>query len=203
MSRALALCDGLPSRVSALGTRFDAESGSDGAATIALGFDDEFLVRLDVSVGEVERRDEMTLACAGRTVSMDRMDGHSFVRIASGGSPEARRGTMIEVVSPRTTDRMREAAVEFVAAIRDAGGASNAREVAASALIWETARASMARGGDPLALPANHPLVGKSRPSLHVIEGGGHTTDAAAPRLRVVQGGRREDTYSEPPPRSA
>jgi hypothetical protein len=208
ISRVMALCEGLPTQVSALSTRFDEENGSDGAATIALGFEDNFLVRLDVSLGEVERRDEITLACEGRTVTLERRDGHSGVRIAAGGSSRetartARRGTMIEVVSPQTPDRMQEAAREFVEAVRGGNGASNAREVAGAALVWETARASMSRGGDPLALPASHPLLGTSRPSLQVIEGGGQTTEGAAPQLRVVNGGRRDDAWSEPPPRSA
>lgn len=203
MSRLLALCDGLPVKVSALATRFDAESGIDGAATVALGFEGDFLARLDVSLMEAERRDEITMACEGRTALVERANGHSAVQIATSASRDARHALTIEVVSPGGADRLQEAAAEFVATVRKRTHASNTRDIAGAALVWETARASMARGGDSLPLPSNHPLIATSRPSLQVIEGGGHTTETAAPRLRVLQGGRRREQSSSPPPRSA
>lgn len=205
IARAMAVREGLPVHVSCHAVRDDATR--DGGPIFMSGlacFDDGFVLRIDVSRIEVERRDRLVLGTEARTLVLD---GEAALRVQSAMRPaegEAVGGLREErMPEPETTHEERVAA-QFVQAVRDGHFQSNAREMAAASLVWETMQASMRADGELTALPSVHPLVAKARPSLQVIEGGGHTVEAGSPRLRVVAGGRRDD-YVAPtePPRSA
>ncbi len=199
LGRVLALCDGLPEKVSALAIRTEDETGAAEAATIALGFEGGFLVRLDISLVEAEPRDDLIIACQGRTVALD---GQHEPNLGVITAPHPRALT-IEHPLASSGDPVVASAEAFVASIREGARESNAREMAAATLVWEVARDSMASGGDPLPLPINHPLSTRQRPTLHVIEGGGNPSasdvEIPRPRLRLVQGGRHAIEESEPP----
>ena len=89
-------------------------------------------------------------------------------------------------------DRVARAAAAFVAAVR-AGDASktNAAEMANAALVWETARASMTRGGELLPLSADGVTPEMRRPELQVIQRrrARRSTDHPAPELTLVARG--------------
>lgn len=205
ISRTLSLCAALPESVSALSTRSDAVAGAAESATIALGFEGGFLARIDVSLVEAQERDELTIACEGRTVLLG--TGHHLPRLRVASVPNsehhAPRSLTIEHPPIPDADPVRVSAEAFVASVREGARESNAREMAAATLVWEIARDSMASGGDPQSVPVNHPLSTRQRPSLQIIEGGGHTsaddTEIPRPRLRLLQGGRRAIQEDEPP----
>ena len=202
IARAMALREGLPQEASCHAVR-DRDGEAIFMSAVAC-YEGGQVLRLDVSRVEVERRDRLVLGTEARTLVLD---GESTLRVQS--AMRAAEGEDVGGVredrmpEPETTHQERVAA-QFAAASREGRFQSNAREMAAAALVWETMQASMRADGEMTALPSMHPLVAKSRPSLQVIEGGGHTVEVGAPRLRVVAGGRRDEYFAPTePPRSA
>ena len=190
----LSIAGGLPGAVSAVAPRVDDETGAADVAMVTLAFDGGPVARVDVSLVEPLPRQEIVVACDGRTMVLDAMDARAPLQIQATASHRgpARGGQWAETVTEHPLgdagDRMSRAAALFAAAVRSDGAEqTNAREIAAAALVWETARASMSRGGEMVALPASSPLVESRRPSLQLIEGGGHRVETGeAPVLKLV-----------------
>jgi predicted dehydrogenase len=193
----LSIAGGLPSAVSAVAPRVDDETGAADVAMVTLAFDAGPVARIDVSMVEPSPRQEIVVACDGRSVVLDALDARAPLQIQATASHRgpARGGQWAETVSEHplgdTGDRMASAAALFAGAVRARDAEqTNAREIASAALVWETARASMARGGEMVALPASSSLVEARRPSLQLIQGGGHRVETSeAPVLTLV--GRR------------
>ncbi len=194
IGRVLELAGGLPARVSAMTPRVDDETGAADVAMVAMTFDGGPVARVDVSLVELEPREEIVIGCDGRTIVLNPLDARAPLQIQAGARYRAPRhaGQWAETVSEyplgEAPDRLSLAAAAFVEAVRrNEAGTSNARAAACAALVWETARESMTRDGESLALPADGVLVRRGRPELHVIEGGGHTLASyPAPELTIV-----------------
>jgi len=149
------------------------------------------VVRVDVSLIEPWIRQELVVACDGRTIVMDALDARAPLqihaatrhRVPQGGGQWAE--TVNEHPAPDVLGREGRAAEALIAAVRaDDASATNARELAVAALVWEKARESMTHGGQSVAgAEAGH----GGRPALQLIRGGGHRVDAAAPELTVVR----------------
>ena len=213
LSRVLVIAGALPDRISAYAPRFEDEAGGPAGgpalAGITITFPSGMSARIDISSLEPEPRDELTVISDGRTITLDALSETAPLRVLSlvhrndPGRAVEQFGARVERMSGAEPSRHDRVAAAFVETVRTGKPVCNARQLASAALVCETARSSMARGGEFVALPANHPLVATPRPSLQLIEGGGHTTEASAvPLLRVVQGGRRSEPAA-PPPRSA
>jgi predicted dehydrogenase len=187
----LALLSGTPSRVGAVSPRIDDETGAADVAMLTLAFDGGSSARIDVSLIEPEARHEVVIACDGRTLVLDAFNARAPLQIqASARHRGPRHGEWGETVSEHPSaepvERLACAAGAFAAAVcaRDAA-ASNAREVAAAARVWEAARTSIARGGEMVEIGGG--AAEDARPRLKLIVGGGHV-DASypAPELTVV-----------------
>jgi predicted dehydrogenase len=189
---------GAPSRVSALAPRTDDESGPADVAIVTLVFDGGSAARIDISLVEPAPRQEIVIACDGRTVVLDAFDVRAPLQIQASARHRGpqRDAQWAETVSEHpvadAVPRVARAAELFVAAVRkDDVASTNAGSLAAAAHVWETARASIARGGEMLPLAEATPLARAGRPALQLIEGGGHSVESAAvPELTLV--GRRE-----------
>ncbi len=195
----LSIAGGAPSRVSAVAPRIDDESGPGDAALVTLAFDGGPAARVDVSFIEPDLRQEIVVACDGRSVVLDAFDTRAPLQIQASArhrGPQRDAGQWAETVSEHpvveTGSRIARAAETFVAAVRKGdAGATNARDLATAAHVWETARESIERGGEMLALTPSSPLARAVRPALQLIEGGGHRVESSSiPELTVV--GRRE-----------
>lgn len=200
----LAMASGMPSRVSAFAPRVDDETGAADAAMVMLSFDGGPVAQVNVSLVEPVLRREVVIACEGRTIVLDALDQRAPLQIQAAARHRGPQtaGQWAETVSEHPLgdggDRVARAAAAFVAAVRS-GDASktNAAEMADAALVWETARASMSRGGELLPLSGYGEQAERRRPVLQVIQGGGRRSgDVPAPELTLV--GR-----SAQPPRSA
>jgi hypothetical protein len=188
---ALAVVGGAPAQVSAVSPRVDDEAGTADAAMVTVSLEGGPVVRVDVSLVEPWMRQELVVACDGRTIVMDALDARAPLqihaatrhRVPQGGGQWAE--TVNEHPAPDAAGREARAAEAFVAAVRaDDLTATNARELAVAALVWEKARESMSRGGQSAAVAeAGH----TARPALQLIRGGGHSVDAATPELTVVR----------------
>jgi hypothetical protein len=192
----LSLSGGMPAAVSAWAPRVDDESGSDDVAMLTLAFDGGRVARIDVSLLEPQPRSEIVVACEGRTMVIESADGATTLRIHAAGrhrGPQRGAGwaeTVTEYPVANAAPAETRVAEAFVAAVRRGGAeATNAGALARAALVWETARMSISRGGEALPLPVSSGLVEPRRPALQLIHGGGHTTQGAPPELTVV--GRR------------
>ncbi|MEX2245177.1 MAG: hypothetical protein WEC75_00665 [Dehalococcoidia bacterium] len=191
----LSITGGIPSRVSAVAPRVDDESGAAPAAMLTLVFEDGPVARIDVSLLEPEPRQEIIVACEGRTFAIDLLDGRTPLRILAGARHRGpqRGDSWAETVSehPMAARRDHAAAVAqaFITAVRARDRqASNAREWASAALVWERARESMAQGGELLPVGSAEEAGGRVRPSLKVLEGGGRSEGAmSVPELTVVE----------------
>ncbi len=209
ISRVLTLTGGLPAYVGALAPRFDDEDEDPSLVGITLRFESGLVARLDVVSMEPEAGDTITIMCEGRTTVVDSDSAVAPVRVLSAtrrgdaertGGPPSLKSEQLAIAPGSREERVASA---FVEAVRSHQPLCNARELASAALVWETAMASLALGGEMIALSATHPLIAISRPQLQVIRGGGNTVESASvPRLRLVQGGRRSESVA-PPPRSA
>ena len=209
VSRVLTLTGGLPAYVGALAPRFDDEDEDPSLVGITLRFESGLVARLDVISMEPEAEDTITIMCEGRTTVVDSDNAVAPVRVLSAtrrgdaertGGPASLKSEQLAIAPGSREERVASA---FVEAVRSRQPLCNARELASAALVWETAMASLARGGEMIALSSTHPLIAVSRPQLQVIQGGGNTVESASvPRLRLVQGGRRSESVA-PPPRSA
>jgi predicted dehydrogenase len=204
IARALSFHEGLPARVSCHAVQDAMREGAPIFMSAVACFENGSVLRLDVSRIDVERHDLLVLGTEARTIVLD---GESTLRVQSmmrATEREAGGGVREERMPEPESSHQQRVAELFTAACREGRFQSNAREMAAASLVWEAAQASMLADGAMTPLPSIHPLVAKARPSLHVIEGGGHAVEAAAPRLRVVAGGRRgEFVAPTEPPRSA
>lgn len=195
---ALSIAGGMPSLVSGLAPRADDESGSADVAMVTMSFDGGLAARVDVSFVEPALRQEIVIACDGRSVVLDALDSRAPLRIDASARHRGpkREGQWAETVSEHplgdTGDRLPRAAETFVGAVRaGAFEATNAHALASAALVWETARASMTRDGEALPLAPASPLARANRPALQLIEGGGHRVESSVvPELTLVS--RRE-----------
>ena len=194
----LAITGGMPSRVGGLAPRADDESGPADVAMVTLAFDGGPAARVDISFVEPGLRQEIVIACDGRSIVLDTFDLRAPLQIQASARHRGpnRDGQWAETVSEHppvdSATRLARAAELFVAAVRkNDASATNARDLAAAAQIWETARASMTAGGEMLPLAAPDAIARVARPVLQVIEGGGRRVQSAtAPELTLV--GRRE-----------
>ena len=190
----LAVAGGMPSRVSAFAPRVDDESGAADAAMVMLSFDGGAVAQIDVSLVEPMLRQEIAIACDGRTIVLDALDQRAPLQIHAAARHRGPQtsGQWAETVSEHPLgdagDRVARAAAAFVQAARAGNAAAtNAAEVAQAALVWETARESMARGGELLPLSADGAYPEAKRPVLQLIQGGGRRVDdRPAPELTLV-----------------
>jgi hypothetical protein len=132
------------------------------------------------------------IACEGRTIVLDAFDARSPLRVYAGaGHRGPQAGQWAETVSEHplgpVADRPSRAAAAFITAARARDvSAGNAGELAHAALAWETARESIARGGEMLDVPREQAAA--ERPALQLIRGGGRGGAGASPELTVVRG---------------
>jgi hypothetical protein len=203
------LIGGAPARVSAVSPRVDDETGAADIAMATLMFDDGSSARIDVSLIEPEPRHEVTIACDGRTVVLDAFNARAPLQILAGAHHRGpQSGSWGETVSEHPvvepTERLARAAASFVAAVRGRDlEVSNARSLAAAAAVWETARSSIARGGEMLDIGGE--ALKAKRPALRLIMGGGHIdTSYPTPELSLVgapaTGARRSRRSAVPEP---
>jgi predicted dehydrogenase len=185
----LGILGGAPSSVSAVAPRSDDESGAAGVAMITLLFEGGAVASIDVSLVEPQPRHEVTIACDGRTIVLDTLDARAPLQIHGAGRHNGpQRGqwaeTVIEHPLAPVSDAATRTADAFIAAARaEDAAATNAACVALAARVWECARTSISRFGQP------QPLVESAvePPSLRLIHGRGRSDDRAhAPRLTVV-----------------
>ncbi|MDP9236323.1 MAG: hypothetical protein M3P30_02810 [Chloroflexota bacterium] len=189
----LTIAGGLPSLIAGVAPRVDDESGVADVAMVTLSFDGGPVARVDVSLVEPVLRQEIVIACDGRSVVLDALDARAPLQIQANArhrGPHA-DGQWSETISEHpvgeATDRLARAAAMFMTAVceRDIG-ATNAGELASAAQVWQTARASISRGGEPLSLADAGQPAGVRRPVLQLIHGGGHRSDAPLPELTLV-----------------
>lgn len=193
----LAVAGGMPSRVSAFAPRVDDESGAADAAMVMLSFDGGAIAQIDVSLVEPMLRQEIAIVCDGRTIVLDALDQRAPLQIQAAARHRGPQtsGQWAETVSEHPLgdagDRVARAAATFVKAVRSGNAAAtNAAEMAQAALVWETARESMARGGELLPLSADGAYPETKRPTLQLIHGGGRRIDdRPAPELTLVRPG--------------
>jgi predicted dehydrogenase len=190
----LSIMGAQPSRVSAVAARIDDETGHAGAMMLTMTFDGGPVATVDVSVIEPMPRREIVVACEGRTMVLDAFDARTPLQIQAAGrhgGPQAGHAwseTVTEYPAPASRDRLAVSAEAFVRAVRARDlEAVNLREMAHAALVLETARESIARGGEMLDVA---PDVAR-RPELQVIRGGGKREGGGAPpELTLVRGQR-------------
>ncbi len=204
----LSILSALPVRVSAVAPRPDDETGATDAASITLMFEDGLIGRIDVSLIEPAQRQEIAIACDGRTLHLDALDARAPLQIHAASAHRGPRAgaqwaeTVNEHPVGAAHDHDAATAAAFVAAVRARDlAAGNAAAIADAASVWETARESIARGGEMMdVLGASPQLVTGTRPALKLIRGGGRTTDQRpAPTLTLV--GREHE--ADDAPRSA
>lgn len=182
----LVIADGLPATVSAV-------APSPALLSLTMSFSDGRAARVEVSLEEQPRRRDVAVVCDGRSIIIDDYDARSPLQVHAAVRGERARMSepLLEHGDTSADGRRQRFAETIVGAARSRDlAAANARDFAEAALVWETARASAARGGETLPLPATSPLVQPARPELRLIRGGGrHDGDAAeraAPALRLV-----------------
>jgi hypothetical protein len=182
----LSIMGASPATVSAVAPRIDDETGHADAVMLTMTFDGGPVASVDVSLVEPMPRREIVIACDGRTIVLDACDSRTPLQIqATGrhGGPQTGRAWS-ETVSeyPASTaalSREAAAAAAFAQAVRARDvSAINLRQQAEAADAWESARASIAAGGEPREIAASTAMP---RPELQVIRGGGNTTPSDAP----------------------
>jgi predicted dehydrogenase len=187
----LSIMGAAPQRVSAVAPRIDDETGAQGAMMLTMTFDGGPVATVDVSAIEPMPRREIVVACDGRTVVLDAFEARTPLQIQGAGRhgvPQTSRAwseTVSEYPTPASRDRHAASAEMFVAAVRGRDlAAINLREMAEAALVLETARESIARGGDLLDVATD----AARRPELQLIVGGGKRhDDVPPPELTVVR----------------
>lgn len=174
-----------PSHVSAVAPRIDDETGHTDAVMMTLTFDGGPVATVHVSLVEPESRREITIACDGRTIVLDAFDARAPLQIQAAGrhgGPQSGRAwseTVSEYPASPSIDREDAVAAAFVAAVRSRDmSATNLRDVAVAASAWESARESIAAGGQIVQLAGD---AGAPRPALQVIHGGGKTQPVRTP----------------------
>jgi predicted dehydrogenase len=194
LATVLSIMPGTPVWVSAVSPRADEDAAGADVAMATIVMDDGATVRVDVSTIEPWLRQEVVVACDGRTVVLDALDARAPLQIHAATRhrvPQA-GGQWAETVSEHPAgdhmSREARAATAFVAAVRGgAAEATNASALAVAALAWEKARESVALGGEGVSIAGQ----AGSRPALQVIEGGGKHVDSDAPALKVIRTPRR------------
>jgi predicted dehydrogenase len=213
LAAVLGLAPALPSHVSAIEARTSDESAA-GVVSMTLAFASGEAARVEVSVAEAAPRHDVALVCDGRTVVIDNFDVRAPMTIQAAAMrksdrrrPDGWDETMMERARGPQSDHETRAAEAFVGAVRAGRTNGNAHDIARAALVWETARASITRGGERLPLPANNPLVAPARPTLRLIRGNDDApeTEGERPALRLVAGerARRRGPDPTPPPSAA
>jgi predicted dehydrogenase len=184
------MLDATPDRVSAVSPRYADETSAPDAAMITLVFESGVVGRIDVSLVEPEPRQEIAIACDGRTIVLDAHNARAPFQIQAAARHQGpRAGMWGETVSEHPAvdllDRLSRAASAFVAAVRARDLAvSNGRALADAAAVWEAARRSIGAGGEVVDV---HERPAERRPALQLIVGGGHPGGARpAPDLRLV-----------------
>lgn len=198
----LSILGGAPSSVSAVTPRSDDESGTGGVAMMTLLFEGGAVATIDVSLVEPQLRHEVAVGCDGRTIVLDTLDARAPLQIHGAGRHTGpQRGQWAETVIEHPLAPVADAAMRTVDAFVAAAGAedaaaTNLASVALAARVWECARTSISRFGQP------QPLVESTLgpPSLRLIHGRGRSADRVAPRLTVVTSPYEE---AEAPPHSA
>ncbi len=197
VATALFLLGETPSAVSAYAPRIDDESGAADAVMLTLSYDHGPIASIDISLIEPVMRQEIIIACDGRSLALDALDARAPLQIQASARHRGPRhdGQWAETITEHpladTGDRTARAAALFVQAMRKRDlAATNARALAQAARVWEMARTSLARGGEQISLSTERDLAGAARPALQIIHGGGHRAAAGPPpALRLV--GRR------------
>jgi len=190
LATVLSLVGGVPSSVAACSPRVDDEAGAADVAMVTVAFAGGPVARVDVSLVEPWLRQEIIVACDGRTVVLDALDPRAPLQIhAATRHRGPADGQWAETISEHpvgdTADRMARLSATFVRAVRGRDASvTNARDLALAATVWELARESMALGGDRVDVSAP---AAAARPVLQLIHGGGRRIEAAAPALTVVQ----------------
>lgn len=190
LATVLSLVGGVPSGVTACSPRVDEEGGAADVAMVTVSFAGGPVARVDVSMVEPWLRQEIVVACDGRTVVLDALDQRAPLQIhAATRHRGPADGQWAETISEHPVgdagDRLALLAATFVRAVRERDvSATNARELALAATVWEKARESMALGGERVDVSAP---VSVARPVLQLIRGGGRRIEAVAPELTVVR----------------
>ncbi|HYM16339.1 MAG TPA: hypothetical protein VEZ14_12340 [Dehalococcoidia bacterium] len=194
LATVLSLVGGTPAQVSAVSPRVDDEAGAADVVMATVSLEGGPIVRVDVSMMEPWLRQEVVVACDGRTVVLDALDARAPLqihaatrhRVPQGGGQWAE--TVSEHPAGDDTSRRARAASAFAEAVRTDGvSLTNAGDLAIAAHIWERARESLARGGERVAIAGPG---GSVRPALRVIHGGGQHIDAEAPALTLLRPSR-------------
>lgn len=182
----LAIAGTLPATVSAV-------APSPSLMSVTMSFGDGRAARVEVSLEEQPRRREIAVVCDGRSIVIDDYDARSPLQVHAAVRGERARMSepLLEHGEASGEGRLQRFAAMVADAVRSRdASAANARDIAEAALVWQTARASAARGGEALSLPATSPLVHPGRPELRLIRGGGRPDardqEHAAPALRLV-----------------
>ncbi len=201
---AIALLGGMPARVAATAPRIDDESGAADVAMVTLMFEGGPAARIDVSLIEPEPRHEMAVACDGRTLVLDAFNARAPLQIqATARHRGPQRGAWAETIAehPLTEpgERLARAAKAFITAMRSRDvAASNTRDVADAARVWECARESIAGSGALVEIDGASEI---ERPKLKLIVGGGHVDSSyPSPDLKIVSGRRAPASERDPEP---
>jgi predicted dehydrogenase len=189
ISSVLAASGGMASNVSAVVPRIDDESGVADVVMMTMTFDGGPVARMDVCPVEPDVRREITVACDGRTFVLDDYNARAPMLVQAARHRGPRSGDWGETISefPRGEhlDRAQQVASAFVDAVRAGdAAATNVGELAVAAMVWETARESMAAGGE--LLPLSGVVAEPSRPVLQLIRGRGRGAGRSAAALRLV-----------------
>ena len=162
-----------------------------GVVMATLQFPGGQVARIDVSTLEPELRHETVVACEDRTLVFDQFNARAPLQIVaparrhapSDGS--AWHETVAEHPTAHAAELSTIVAAAYCTAVRSRDmNASNAASLAAAAEVWQAARASIQRDGEPVELqPA---IDERERPQLRVIAGGGHGDGVSAAVLKLV-----------------
>ena len=195
ISLILSLAGATPTRVSALSPRFDDESGAADVAMVTMVCETGVILRCDVSLIEPYFRQEIAIACDGRTIVLDALDVRAPLQIQASARHRGPQpaGQWAETISEHPVgvpaERVNAVAAEFVRAVRARDvSVTNARALATASLVWETARESILRGGEMRPVSSDGEHAAQRRPEMRVIQGGGRrSTDRPAPDLTLVE----------------
>jgi len=152
------------------------------------------VIRCDISLSEPYPRQEIVIACDGRTFVLDALDTRAPLQIQAAAQHRGPRaeGQWAEVVTEHPLEsHMAKAdalAATFIAAVRSGdASATNTAALATASRVWEMARISMARGGEMISL-TDDAASDVRRPEMRVIRGRGRrATDHPAPELTLVE----------------
>jgi hypothetical protein len=187
----LRLFDCLPATVTAISPRFGDETGAPDVVMATLQFPGGQVARIDVSTLEPDVRHETVVVCDDRTLVFDEFNPRAPLQIIAPArrfapSPgNAWHETVAEHPAAHAAELSMLVADAYCTAVRSRDvNASNAAVLAAAAEVWQAARASIQREGEPVEVqPA---IDERERPQLRVIAGGGHGDGVSAAALKLV-----------------